>query len=117
MPPVELVAAVRDEHERAKARQPARKVVEELTRRGVRPVHVLDHEHEPSLSRGHGEQRDDCLEEPELRLARIASPPTLAAVSELRKELGQFVAGCAEQRAEPFDVLAREVVPDRLDDR
>src|SRR5207248_8332256 len=83
----------------------------------IGPVRVFDHEQEPALSRRHGEQRHDRLEEPQLRLARVASPRVLAALSELRKELRQLLASRAEQRAESFGVLARKVVPDRLHDR
>src|SRR6266849_3065453 len=65
---VQLVAAIGDEHERLQPHEPASKMVEKLTRRGVGPVDVLDHEDEPAICRRNREERDDRLEEPELRL-------------------------------------------------
>ena len=63
MPPVELVASVCDEHERAHVRQPAGEVVEELARRRVGPVDVLDDEQQSVRARGVQQQADDRLEE------------------------------------------------------
>ena len=71
MPAVELVAAVGDEHERARVRQAAGDVVEQLARGRVGPVDVLDDEQQSALARRQREQADDGLEEAKLGLSRI----------------------------------------------
>src|SRR2546423_9023595 len=117
MPPVELVASVRDEDERAHARQAARQVVEELARRGVRPVDVLDDEQQTVLACRYREEGEDGLEEAELRLRRIAEGGGGLVAAELREELGELEARGAEQDREPLHLLAGQVVPERLDER
>jgi hypothetical protein len=117
VPPVELVAPVGDEDERAHAGEPAGEVVEQLARRRVGPVDVLDDEEQAALVRRDGEQRDDGLEEPELRLRRVAERGRRLVAAELREELGELEPRCAEQARDPLHVLAGEVVPERLDER
>ena len=110
MPPVELVASVRDEDERPHAGQAAGQVVEELARRRVRPVDVLDDEEQAVLARRDREQCDDGLEEPELRLRGIAERRRRLVAAELREELGELEPRGAEQARKPFHVLAGQVV-------
>ncbi len=117
MPSVELVAAVGDEDERARVRQAAGDVVEQLAGGRVGPVDVLDDEEQPALARGDREQRDDGLEETELRLRRVADRCVGLVAAELGEELCKLTPGGAELVADPGRVLTREVVADGLDER
>ena len=117
MPAVELVAAVGDEHERARVRQAAGDVVEQLARGRVGPVDVLDDEQQAALARRQREQTDDGLEEAKLGLSRVADGRVGLVAAEEREELRELPPCRAELVGEPVGVLAREVVADRLDER
>ena len=117
MPAVELVAAVGDEHERARVRQAAGDVVEQLARARVGPVDVLDDEQQAALARRQREQTDDGLEEAKLGLSRVADGRVGLVAAEEREELRELPPCRAELVGEPVGVLAREVVADRLDER
>jgi len=86
MPAVELVAAVGDEHERARVRQAAGDVVEQLARGSVGPVDVLDDEQQAALACRQREQTDDGLEEAKLGLRRVADGRVGLVAAEEREE-------------------------------
>ena len=117
MPPVELVASVGGQEHHAASREPPRRVVEELARRAVRPVDVVEHEEQASILGPQLQQRHDRLEEPQLRLGGIALRRAGWAVRELREELCQLAGRGPERRAERSRILVGEVVADRLDER
>jgi hypothetical protein len=71
MAAIELVTPVGDEDQRGKIGEPAGEVVEQLPRRRVRPVDVLDHQHERALTGWQRQQRDDRLEQTQLGLPGI----------------------------------------------
>src|SRR4051794_2277687 len=116
MAPVELVAAVRDEHQRAQPGQPPRDVVQELAGGRVGPVNVLDDEKQAVLLCRNREHGDDRLEQTQLRLLRVAEWRQLATIAELREELRKIPAGGAQSRRDGLAVLAVEIVPERLDE-
>ena len=117
VPAMELVAAVGDERERAHALEALRDVVEQLARGVVRPVDVLDHEQQRVIRGRNREQRDDPLEQPQLRVARVRDRRGSGTVAELGEELRELTA----RGPEPGDHLVRvrlgEVIADRLDER
>jgi hypothetical protein len=61
VPPVELVAAI-GEHDRPGPAAAAHQIADEVEGRRVRPVEVLDHDHERALSGGPLEERPDGVE-------------------------------------------------------
>jgi hypothetical protein len=117
MPPVELVTAIRDEEERAHLGQPAGEVVEQLSRRRIRPVNVLDDQQEAVLARRDGEKRDDSLEQTQLRLPRITDGAREFLATELRKQLRQLAPRGAEQSRKLLAVLNGQIIAERLDER
>ena len=98
MPAVELVAAVGDEDERARVRQAAGDVVEQLARGRVGPVDVLDDEQQAALARRQREQTDDGLEEAKLGLSRVADGRVGLVAAEEREELRELPPCRAELR-------------------
>ena len=78
--------AVGAEDERRHVLQPPREMVEQLARRRVGPVDVVDDEQHAAAARGRAEHGDDRLEEPQLRLRRIARRRRGVAERELREE-------------------------------
>jgi hypothetical protein len=90
MASVELVAPVDGEQHDPAPREPPRRVVEQLTRRAVGPVNVVENE-EQATGTGPGlEERDDRLEEAQLRLGGIAPGRGWRTVGEPGKQLRQL---------------------------
>ena len=66
------------------------KVVEQLARRTIGPVHVVENEQEAAVVRPHLEERDDRFEQPELRLLRISAAAREDDADQLREQLAQL---------------------------
>jgi hypothetical protein len=117
MTPLELVAAIRAEHDRTHADQSSRNVVKQLPRRRVGPMDVLHDEEQSPLARGQGEQCDHRLEQAQLRLRLVGALGGRRAGVELRKQVGQLASRRAEPDAELGRVVRGEVVADSLHER
>jgi hypothetical protein len=114
---LELVAPVRAQDERRHVLQPPRQVVEQLAGRGVRPVDVVDDEQRTAVAGGGAEHRDDRLEQPQLRLRRVARRRSRARQRKLREEQAELPRGAAQLGVDLLGRAPREVVPERLDER
>ena len=71
MAAVQLVAAIRHQHEKREARGATRKIVDEITRGGIRPLQVLDDEQERAIVTERTQEHDDKLEEAHRALASV----------------------------------------------
>jgi hypothetical protein len=96
MAPIELVAPVSGEHHHPAVGHPPRDVVEQVARRAVGPVDVVEDQEQPALASPQIEQGDNRLEHPELCLGGIPGGRGLSTVSELREELRKLPAHGAE---------------------
>src|SRR3954447_8332282 len=105
MAPVELVAAVGDEDHRRESGEAAGEVVEELQRRIVGPMDILDDQQQGSILGGDSEQRDDRFEQPQLSLGGITDALDRVVAGELREELSERAGGRAEALREDVEVL------------
>ena len=117
MAPVDLVASIGGEQHHAALDEAPRGVVEELARRAVRPVDVVEHEEQSAIARPQLEQRHDRLEEPQLGLGGIAGGCRRGAGRELRKQLCQLLGRRPELGSYVGRVPFAEVVSDRFDER
>src|SRR5215217_4353011 len=111
---MDLVAPVGDDDQRGKVGEPTGEVVEELPGRGVGPVDVLDRQEQSALACGEGEQRDDRLEQTQLRLAGIGRSLRSSGRGQAREELRELRQAGAQRARELVGVRAVEVVSDRL---
>ena len=115
--PVELVAAMdREQHHPAPDEAPG-DVVQQLARRAVGPVDVVEHQHQTPIAGPQVEQRHERLEEPLLGLRRIPGGRSRRPVRELREQLRQLSGRRAELDAQGGGVGLVEAVPHRLDER
>jgi len=114
--PSELVAAVRREHHHAAAHESPRDVVEQVTRRAVRPVDVVDDDEQAALAGPLLQQGDDRLEHAQLGLLGVGGRGRLGAVAQLRKELREHGGRRSEVAPQLSEVVLPELVPDRLDE-
>ena len=89
----QLFRPVRPQHEDSRALQPSRDVVEELARRIVGALEILEHEQQPGLAGRHLEQLQDRIEEPQLGVGRIAG--VSGRLAEAREQQAELVGrGC-----------------------
>ena len=113
----ELDVPVGADHQQSGARQLPRHELEELQRGGVRPVEVVEHDHQRARARRRGQERVHRVEEPEARLLplslarlrRDAEPLT-----HLRHDPGHLGAPTPELPGEADRVRLANVGADRL---
>ena len=79
-------------------------------------MNVLDHQQEAPLGCGDRQERNDRLEEAQLRLSGVVRRVG-ATGAELREELRELRAGGPEALRERLGVLSGQVVADRLHER
>src|SRR3982074_3222685 len=98
---VELVTAVGGEDQHPGVAQPSCHVVEQLTRRRIGPVQVLEHQQHAVLRGSIAKEADHAFEEAQLSLAAGITAVTRAAVPpQLREELAELAPGGAEPGAQ-----------------
>ncbi len=112
---VELVAPVGGEQHHAAPCESTRGVLEQLAGRAVGPVEVVEDEQLGARVRPEVEQRDEGLEEPQLRLGRVAGRGG-GAVAELREDLRELRDHRSELGAQSARVLLVQPLADRLDE-
>ena len=112
---VQLVAAIGYEQQRPQAPEAAGKMVEQLARRFVGPVDIVDDDDDRPVDRG--EKRHKGLEQSKLRAGRIAGLSVWLSVRELRKQLGELPTFATKTPNGCGAGFGTEEVSNRLDER
>ena len=109
MAPVQLVGAIRDDQAQRLLARAAHEERDEVARRAVRPVQVLDRQQHRARAPEPVEQREQRLEQPALARARLLVGAG-ADAAELGQQLGEGVAG---RRRQCLGLLGREPARER----
>ena len=112
MAAVQLVGAEADDHEHASAVQRAHEQGHEVERRPIRPVQILDHEHERAVGSEPLDHAHDQLEQARRAALTERSPAERAVGIEVRQHLRQLGAGRPD---ELIELLGRRVAHERAE--
>ena len=112
MAAVQLVGAEADDHEHASAVQRAHEQGHEVERRPIRPVQILDHEHERAVGSEPLDHAHDQLEQARRAALTEGSPAERAVGIEVRQHLPQLGAGRSD---ELIELLGRRVAHERAE--
>ena len=112
MAAVQLVGAEADDHQHASAVQRAHEKGDEVERRPIRPVQILDHEHERAVGGQPLDHAYDQLEQPRRAALTEGSPAERAVGIEVRQHLRQLGAGRPD---ELIELLGRRVAHQRAE--
>ena len=114
----QLGVAVGADDEQAHVRELAREVLEKQQRRLVRPVDVVEHDHQRRALGGGAQEAGVGVEEPELRRTRRRQPAALRLLSEdarqLREQANQLTARALQHLGERGDVVSAPPRPPDL---
>jgi hypothetical protein len=116
MAAMELIRPIGDDDQGGQVDEASSEIVEQLPGGGVRPVDVLDDQQDGPVAGGERKERDDRLEETELRLAGVWRGFRQPVAGQRREELAELAERRAEGLPQAVVILLVEVVADRLDE-